>query len=347
MVHRIGITAGAVIAAIIASTARAGEIKKFDFTQPKMGTVFHLVLYTDDQAKADAAAAAAWKRVDELNRTLSDYDPQSELSRLSQRTDDGPMSEPVKVSDDLWRVLTRSVEAAKLSDGAFDVTVGPYVRLWRRARQTRTLPDPADLQAAKAAVGYEKIKLDEKTHGVQLLAQHMRLDLGGIAKGYTAGQALAVLKKRGIDRALFGAAGDLAAGDPPPGREYWRVAIQSLEAPDQTAGYVRLANAAVSTSGDTYRFVEIGGKRYSHIVDSKTGMGLTDRIGATVIAPDPVTSDWMATALCAMGPEKGLALADRTPATAGRIVTIDGAAKAKVFESSRWKDFVIHPELEK
>ena len=308
------------LAAAAPPTTGPASLERFEFVQPKMGTVFRIVFYAPDKAAADAAAAAAFKRVDDLNAALSDYDPNSELSRLSQQTNDGPMTRPAAVGDDLWRVLDAGYQAAETSGGAFDVTVGPFTRLWRRSKELRELPAPERVEAARQSFGYRNLRLDPKAHTVQLLAPRMRLDVGGIAKGYTAEQAMAVLRQHGITRAMVGAAGDIAVGDPPPGRDAWRVGVQSLQKPDEVAGYVSLHNCGISTSGDTYRVVEIDGKRYSHIVDPRTGLGLTQRIGVTVVAPDATTSDWSSTAVSILGPEKGLAMIERIPGAAVRIV---------------------------
>ena len=135
---------------------------------------------------------------------------------------------------------------------------------------------------------------------------------------------------------LVDGGGEVSVGDPPPRRAGWRVAIQSLQSPDELTGqFIQLRNACVTTSGDTRRFVELGGRRYSHIIDPKTGLGLTRRIGATVICPDGMTADALDTAVCVLGPEKGIELIERTPGTAGRITTIEGGA-VKVYESALW-----------
>jgi thiamine biosynthesis lipoprotein len=143
---------------------------------------------------------------------------------------------------------------------------------------------------------------------------------------------------------MVGAAGDLTVGDPPPGKPYWRVAVQSLADPNKTDGYVRMRNVSISTSGDTQRFVIINGQRYSHIIDPRTGLGLTRRIGATVLTPDGTTSDWLCKPPCVLGPEKGLALIDSIPGAAGRVVELDEQGKEQTFESKRWREFVLRDE---
>lgn len=320
----------------------SGDLRRFEFTEQKMGAGFRVVLYTPDEATAKAAAAAAFKRVDELNGVLSDYDPTSEVSRLSQRTLQGPMGEPVEMSAELFHVLLKAVEASERTGGAFDVTVGPFVRLWRRSRDMWELPTPRRIETTRESVGYRHIKLDPERRTVQLLAPRMRLDLSGIAVGYIVDEAMAAVRKAGVSRALIDAGGDVLAGDPPPGEAGWRVAIRSTVKPDETAGYALLRNAAISTSGDTYRFVEIDGKRYSHIVDPQTGLGLSRRVGATVIAPDCMTADWMATACCVLGPERGGELVKDIAGVGARITTLEDRG-IQVCDTPEFQKYMTHP----
>ena len=322
------------------SASSRPTLQQFESRQPKMGTLFRLVIWAPDQASADKAVDIAWARIDQLNSELSDYDAKSELSRLCALTDNGPMKEPVAVSDDLWRILTLSVDAARLSDGAFDITIGPLSRLQRISRKTGKLPTTQSLDEARQSVGWRYIKLDRQHHAVQLLHEKMRLDVGGIAKGFTSDEVLKVLGSMGITRALCGAAGDIAAGDPPPGRDDWRVAIQDLKDPDAIAGYVRVHRCAISTSGDTYRSAQVNGKRYSHIINPGSGLGLTTRIGVTTVARAGAIADWTATAISVLGPEKGIAMMQRIPGAAARVVTIDQQGQEHVHESPNFKQFL-------
>jgi thiamine biosynthesis lipoprotein len=231
------------------------------------------------------------------------------------------------VSRELFDVLEESLEISRRSEGAFDVTVGPLVTLWRKARRTKKLPTAQELAAAKARVGYQFVQLDVGNRTVELLMPNMRLDFGGIVKGYAAQQARDVLKSHGLPRCLVALSGDIAAGDPPPDAPGWRIGIQGIAlkgiggpdaAPDQ---YVAIQNQCISTAGDTYQFVEIGGKRYSHILDPKTGLGITRRISVTVIAPSGLVSDGLDTTADILGPEKGLKLL-QSQGVEGRIVEL-------------------------
>jgi len=312
--------------------ARIG-LRRFEFEETHMASPFNIVLYSADEATARRSSRTAYDRIAKLNAILSDYDPESELSRLS-RSAGGPA---LPVSIDLFEVLKRSKEIWERSGGAFDVTIAPVGRLWRRARRDHQLPDRARLEAARAFVGSERLILDPAARTVRLLKPGMKLDAGGIAKGYAAQAALDVLKAAGIKQALVGGAGDIAVGDPPPGARGWKVAIAPLE-PGQSEPLrtLLLSGAAVSTAGDAERFVTIDGHRYSHIINPATGLGVEDRACVTVVAADGATADALETTVYILGPERGLELVDRTPGAAAIFfrLTKDGI---KSFESSRFK----------
>ncbi len=310
------------------------KLTRFEFTQPHMGTQFRIVLFAPDEATATKAATAAFQRIAQLDDIMSDYKETSELMRLCDQAG-GP---PVKVSPDLWLVLSEAQKLAMRTDGAFDVTVGPASRLWRRSRRLRQLPEPERLARAMELVGYQKVRLDEKNRTAQLDKKGMVLDLGGIAKGYAADEAQKVLKQHGIKSALVAAGGDVAVSAPPPGAEGWKVGVAPLDSPDKPpTRFLMLRDAAVSTSGDAEQYVEINGVRYAHILDPKTGLGLTGRNSVTVVARNGITSDSLATAVCVLGPERGMKVVEETEGTAALIllVTKDGE---RTFTSKRWKE---------
>lgn len=274
-----------------------------------MGTLFRIVLYAPDADTARRTFTAAFARVEALDRTLSDYQADSELNRLGQ----SPPETAIKVSDDLFIVLEASQKLAEETGGAFDVTLGPLIRLWREARRERRLPTADQIASARARSGYQKLSLNASTQTVTLHTAGMQLDVGGIAKGYAADAALTVLRQAGVPQALVAASGDLAIGDAPPGQPGWRVGVES-PATAQTGGFARiliLQHAAVSTSGDSEQHVEIGGTRYSHIVDPVSGVGMTTRIGVTVVAPNGLWADGLDTAVSVLGAKRGLALVSR------------------------------------
>jgi thiamine biosynthesis lipoprotein len=327
--------------ALLGMPAREPALKRFTYVEPHMGTRFKVILYAPDEAVANRASRAAFARIADLDRTMTDYDPNSELMRLCKKAG-GP---PVPVSDDLFVVLKRAQEVSRLSDGAFDVTVGPVVHLWRLARRTRRLPDKDDLAEALQLVDYDKVQLDEKHRTVQLLKPGMRLDLGGIAKGYSADAALEVLRQHGVTRGLVAAGGDIAVSGPPPDAEGWTIGIAPLEDPDsKPTRYLLLHDAAVSTSGDAEQYVEIDGKRYSHIVDPRTGLGLVGRLSVTVIARRGIDSDSMTKVVCVLGPEKGMKIIDQNPDLAAFMVRKTDSGEES-FRSNRFPNLPQRPEL--
>ncbi|HEY2931837.1 MAG TPA: FAD:protein FMN transferase [Acidobacteriota bacterium] len=317
---------------------RSDLIKRYEFSEPHMGTLFRIVIYSQDPSAAAVSARAAFQRIAELDRMLSDYRYDSELMILSRRAGSGK----VVVSDDLFSVLEQAQMWARKTNGAFDVTVGPAVRLWRRARQTGELPAPEDLARARSLIGYQNIELEHSKRMVSLLKPGMQLDLGGIAKGYAADQALKTVKSRGHSSVLIAAGGDIAVADAPPGLKGWTVAVAAADQPGSNpTRRILLANAAVSTSGDAEQFIEIGGERYSHIVDPHTGIGVTGQSTATVVASDATTSDALATGLSVLGPA-ALPLLDSLERIAALLVR-KGDDGFQVYASSRWKETTLSP----
>jgi thiamine biosynthesis lipoprotein len=312
-------------------------LERFTFSEPHMGTTVRIVLYAPDEATAKRAAKAAFARIAELNKIMSDYDADSELMRLCKKAG-GP---PVPVSADLFHVLQAAEQYARLSDGAFDVSIGPVVRLWRKARKTGELPSAAAIKSALERVDYRKIQLNPIGRTVRLLLAGMLLDLGGIAKGYAADAALAVLRQHGVTQALVGLGGDIAVGQPPPGAAGWRVGVAPLKNVVAPAShFLLLKNACVSTAGDLHQAVEIGGKRYSHIIDPRTGMALIGRRSATVIAPNATMSDGLDTGMCVLGAERGMAMIEKTDGVAAIYVFETDKGQQREIASKRFSTFV-------
>lgn len=241
-----------------------------------MGTLVTITLYANSPDQAQRGFVSAFARIAKLNFILSDYDPASELSRYCELASPSP---------ELRIVVEHAQRLAVQTEGAFDITAGSLSRLWREARKHKRLPSDEAIRSALASSGHQKLC---KVPG-------MRLDAGGIAKGYAADEALAALRKLGIQSALVAVSGDIAAGAAPPGQRGWRVQVQNEP--------IFLADAAVSTSGDEFQFIEIDGVRYSHIYDPRTGMAVRDLRAVSVVAPTGIEADSLATAIAVLGPE--------------------------------------------
>jgi thiamine biosynthesis lipoprotein len=271
-----------------------------------MGMAVRVVLYAPSDSAARGAGTAAYRRMAELENVFSSYKSSSELNQLRERA----VGTPVRVSAPLFTVLRQARQLARRSDGAFDITAGPLFDLWADARKTGTLPDPSALRHARRRVGWSKIKLNEDRRTVRLQTDSMQLNLGGIAKGYILDRALDTLRTLGISRALIEAGGDLVMSGPPPSETGWQVQIPGAKT-DGRSHTVRLTDAAVSTSGDTYQSVVINGTRYSHVVDPRTGRGLTHHLLVTIIAKNGMTADGLATTVSVLGPDAGPAFVNK------------------------------------
>lgn len=280
------------------AAAPDSALRRYEFTHPQMGTVFRLVFYAADDSLAATAARTTFGQVDTLNAIMSDYLPESELMRLCAQAGTG---KKVPVSPDLWRILRLSVRFTRQSAGAFDPSIGPLTRLWRRGRNLQEVPDSARIEAAKSRVGFQNIRFYSRKHRIALRIPGMQLDLGGIAQGYAADACLQTLKKYGITRALADAGGDIAAGDPPPGHSGWTIGLPHAAGGLDTARYI-LARGGITTSGASFRYIEDrAGRRYSHIVDPRSGWGITRPVLVTVQAPSATEADAWATAISVLG----------------------------------------------
>jgi len=309
------------------------SVRRFEFHEPHMATDTRIVLYAPDERVAGDAARAAFARVEALNRVLSDYQSTSELMQVSARAGQGA----VPVSDDLYRVLAAAQDLAVRSDGAFDVTCGPLTRLWRRARHLSELPAAARVEEARALTGFRALRLDAAAHAVTLARPGMSLDVGGIAKGFAADEALGVLVSRGFTRALVALGGDIAVAQPPPDQEGWRIDIAPLDLPGAPpVGPILLRDAAVSTAGDAEQWLAAGGVRYSHILDPRTGWPMTVRSSTTVIARHGIESDGLDTTAAVLGADRGVALVEATPGAAVLMVRVEQDGRTTVRTSSRW-----------
>lgn len=280
-----------------------------------MGTRFQFVIHAESEAKAEQAFQAAARRIDELNARLSDYLPGSEVSLLSSAA----LNEVVPVSEDLWKLLTISDRFVSQSHGAFDPSIGPAVKLWRRARRQEQLPTQERIQEALQAVGWSKLRLDPGPRGITMTVPGMSLDFGGIAKGYAVDEVLGILAKHGIRSALVVGGGDVRTMGLPPDRPKWRVEVRQLRESDPSTREV--GELAISTSGDMHQSVEIDGQRYSHIVDPKTGLGLTVARSASVTARDSTTADALATICTILSPKESRLLLEKWyPEVGTRII---------------------------
>ncbi len=271
----------------------AAQQNRYAYSMQKMGSPFNIVLYADTKQMADSVAQESFKLVDSINLVCSDYDSSAELYKLQFAA----VGKSIKISPILMELFCTAHKAYKDADGSFDITVGPLSRLWRSARKAQQFPTNAAINDARNRVGFNKLQIDSNAQTITFLQSKMQLDMGAIAKGYAADKVLALLQSHGITTALVDAGGDMVAFGIPPQKKGWTIGIN---VPGQQEKLLErklvLSNKAVATSGDAFQFMVHEGKRYGHIIDPRTGYGVTFQRNVTVVAPTATTADWLATA---------------------------------------------------
>ena len=305
-----------------------GGFNRYEYKRNLMGSEFNLIFYAPNDSVAKTASDSVFVRINYLNTVLSDYLDNSETNRLSASAGSGQWfyASPV-----LFDVLQESVEISQRTNGTFDCTVGPIVQLWRRALRRNYFPDKDQIALALRGVGHRWVELDKKEQRIRLRRSNMRLDFGGIGKGYAADEALRVLQHFGLKQALLDAGGDLAVGSAPPNSKGWAIVVSSGGADSTDQQTLFLQNCGVATSGVAYRFLEHQGQKYSHIVDPRTGVGLRTHVRTTVIAPNGTFADALATAFSVLGVKNGQKIAKKWPNVGVWSIENNGA------QSQRWK----------
>lgn len=310
---------------------------RFEYTHQQMGTQIGLVFYDmeENDVRADSIAQLVFNRIDELNNTLSNYLPQSEINRLSSSSNIN-----VAVGEDLLRLLQISVDYAEKTNGAFDITLGPLIELWRKARQNNQLPLIDEIQSALKRIGYDNLEF-LAGNIIKLRKESMQLDVGGIGKGFAADEAINLLKRHGISAALVDMGGDITVGDAPPNKDFWTLGFSYFDNKgEEVFQKIKLKNQAVATSGDLYQYVLIDGKRYSHIIDPKNGMALSNNIQVTTIAANGSMADAYASALSVLGIEGSKKIIQETPDLEAFLVE-DVPEQYQQWNSSGFLNYII------
>lgn len=286
-----------------------------------MGTVLEISLADLDREAAAPVFDELYAVAGELDALLSVYDTDSDISRLNRTAGRGPQPVDARVLD----VLARSIDFARLTGGAFDVTVGPLVELWMQAAERDEPPTPSELAEARQRVGFQLIALGPDGSAA-LLRERMALNLGGVAKGYALDRMLPVLERRGVTNALlnFGQSSSWALGAP-AGSPGWRLLVRGPEG--DYAGLITLRDQALSVSGSLGQWSEIGGQRYGHIIDPRSGQPLLRSRQALVVAPRAALAEALSTALLILDAESGLALVAAQPDCHGLLIEGSGALR--------------------
>jgi len=306
-----------------------------------MGTLANIVAVANDSnvgAECIKEGMGQLRLVDEL---MSDYKADSQLSLVNRNA----FKEAVEVDESVFAVLQRSIYYSRLSDGAFDITVGPLVDMWRQAGRSGKVPTAEELREAESRVGYEKLVLDVENRTVRFAVEGMRLDLGAIAKGYAIDKAVEAMEELGAFGGMVDVGGDIRCfGASPPGKQSWRIGLRDAGGQRDSSGgkklmmILELTDEAVATSGNYERFFTVDGQKFNHIIDVNSGYGSDKLASITIIAKSSMDADALATIVSVMGAEKGLALIERTADVEAIVVT--AKPEYKVIKSSGAKKYI-------
>lgn len=299
----------AILSLAIPSCGPSGR-RTVEDTRDFMGTSIQVKVSIDvreDDKKAKDAIAEAFAEIKRVEDIFSVYNPDSEISAVNRLK----AGEEKTLSPDAFDLIKRSVEYSRVTAGAFDITIKPLVDLWREARENNKIPEEAAVKEALLRVGYEGIVLDGVKHTISFKKDGMVLDFGAIAKGYATDVAIGALKRNGIDSAVVRSGGNIYCLGKKTGEEMWKVGIQHPRDKNKLFMDIKLKDEAIDTAGDYEKYFILDQKRYSHIIDPRTGYPIGDDVvSSTVMAPDAVSADALSTAFAILGPEKGIACAE-------------------------------------
>lgn len=312
----------------------SAQLKRFQFTEEKMGSPFTIIFYCSDSGRATELSQHCFALVDSLNYIFSDYSPTSEISLLSKSAS----TKEQPVSDELFKMIIRSRVAWKDSEKTFDITTGALTQLWRISKSKNVFPSAEEINAAKKLTGFKNIEINNKTKTITIKTPGLSFDFGGIVKGYAAQKVVDYLKNENINSALADAGGDIAMSDSPPEKRGWIVGINMPESENELwSKKLELENGAVATSGDVYRYTIHNGIKYSHIIDPRTGYGVTSQRNVTVIAKDGATADWLATACSILPIKKVLKLVKKEKA--GLFITTLENKKIVIYKTRNFENY--------
>jgi len=304
------------VLASLAGTAHAEWVRRV--TDGIMGTRITVELWADDEPKANQAIDALLDEMRHIDESMSTYKPTSEVSQVNAKAADGPMW----ISKELFDLLTTAKEYSVITDGAFDITYASVGYMYDFRKHVH--PNEAQISQALPAVNYRHVLLDPKKQTVQFSQKGVRIDLGGIAKGYSVDRGIEVLKARGFTRAYVSAGGDSRIIGDRFGKP-WMVGIRDpRKGEGEVITRIPLVDAAISTSGDYERFFEEDGVRYHHIIDPRTGHSASKVRSATVIGPYATRTDGLSKTAFVLGPEKAMEIYNRIDDIDAIIVKLDG-----------------------
>ena len=317
------------------------ELKLFKKASLSMGTVFETTIYAPDKYIAEKTFNEVFQEINRLDYLMSNYKKESVLSELNRNAS----AEPTNCNKELASVIEQSLQYSDITDGAFDITIGPLMKKWGFFKKEGRIPGKEELESALESVSYKSIIIEEKT--IKSLVKNpgtvktvffknpgTQIDLGGIGKGYAVDRAISVLKQNGINSALINFAGNIYTFGTPPGKDSWAIGLQHPRESEGLLGTFEIKDKAVSTSGDYENFFTIEGKRYSHIIDPRTGNPVKGIVSVTIVTGNATRADALSTGIFVLGLTKGMDLIEELPDVEGIIVYEDTGSRLSTKTSS-------------
>jgi thiamine biosynthesis lipoprotein len=299
------------------SKVKPAQAKWMSREEAIMGTAIRAELWHEEPAMGEAALDAVMEEMHRIDRAMSPFKPESELSRLNREA----AKAPVSVSKEMFELVARSIEFSELSEGAFDITFASVGCMFDYRKGFK--PVPEKISAALPGIDYRHIRLDRRQCTIQFARDGVQIDLGGIAKGYAVDNCVALLKARGVKEALVIAGGDSRVLGDRRGRP-WMIGIRDPRRKEAMVAMIPLVDAAISTSGDYERYFEADGVRYHHILDPRTGSSATGVRSVTIVGPDATTTEGISKSVFIMGPERGIRFVESLPGMDAVVIDGDG-----------------------
>ena len=292
----------------------------FKRTLKLMGSRFEITVTAANQEEADQYIDIAVNEISRIEKLISSWDPESETSEINRNAG----IKPVKVSPELFGLISRAMKISEITDGAFDISYASMDRIWKFDGSMKAMPSTEEIENSVSKVGFRNIVLNEKENTVFLKKEGMKIGFGAIGKGYAADMAKRLLEEKGVPSGIINASGDMNAWGTKPNGDPWKVAITNPMDKKKAFALLPLNDRAVVTSGDYEKYVNFNGTRYSHIINPKTGYPATGIISATVFAPKAELADALATSIFVMGIETGIDRVDQLPEIDCIIIDVNG-----------------------
>jgi len=274
--------------ALSANAVQGGELLRLEQSATAMGSTYSIAVYGEDQTAMENAVGQAFDEVRRLDELLSNYKPESEWSQVNRFA----AARPVKTTPELFGLLAACVEYSRASEGSFDITVGPLMRVWGFYKGTGHMPRKAEIETARAITGWQNMQLDPAASTVRFQKSGIEMDPGGIGKGYAVDRMVNVLRRNGIKAGLVSASGSsIFAMGTPPGEDGWHIEIKDPHDQSKSVEEVVLKDESMSTSGSYEKFFKADGRIYSHIMDPRTGYPAKGMLSVSVIAPLTIDSE--------------------------------------------------------